>query len=306
MNASSRLQSYSGQSSSFARKRRRRNIVGWTAGVLAVISWVFILSRLTFLSTFAIDTVNVYSARQDLVPAVQSVAYRELQGAYLGIFSKANSIIYPKRAITAAVASSSPRIDTVSIAREGRHGLNISISEKPAAGIVCPELPSFDEDAALIRGQGCYFADDDGLVFERVPESDTGTYNRYYAPTLPTDDTIIGRHATSTTRFKTLQIFIETAKGAGIVPEALLIKDGGEYELYIDNPLPGKTSTSSDHRGPIVIYMNDRVSLATELDNLVLFWSTMMDKARAKGTPLELSEIKLQYPPNVYYTEVKL
>jgi len=190
------------------------------------------------------------------------------------------------------------------MARDGWHGLNISVSERPAAGIVCPSLPSFDERGVLIRDEDCFFVDDDGLIFQRVPGDDHGVYNRYYTPALPDDASIIGLLATSTSKFKALQTLFNTTKSAGIVSRAMLIKDSGEYELYADNPVGGETGTSS-HKGPVVIYLSDRVPLEIEIDNLVQFWKKMVEKARVARARLEWSEIKLQYPPNVFWVDTK-
>lgn len=305
MNARYRSHAYAGQSSSFARKQRQRWVLGWSVGLMGIAAWILILSRLTFWSVFAIDTVNVYSPSRDLMPGMQQAAFRTIEGAYLGLFSKSNTLIYPKRAVQAAVTASSPRIGSVSVKRDGRHGLNISISEKPAAAVVCPDLPSFDDNGTLIKEAGCYFADDSGFLFEAVPPSVAGDYNRYYAPNLPDSGLLIGTQATSTARFKVLQAMMDVLKTAGIMPEALLLKDGGAYELYAANPViasaPPATATSST----VVIYLSDTPSIATELDNLVLFWKTMVDKAELAKTRLEWSDIKLQYPPNIFSTEVK-
>jgi hypothetical protein len=83
----------------------------------------------------------------------------------------------------------------------------------------------------------------------------------------------------------------------------VLMEDGGEYELYAHNP-PAFSTTSSD-QSTVVIHFNDAAGLGTERDDLILFWDTMVAKAGASGSMPEWSDIKLQYPPNIDYTETK-
>jgi hypothetical protein len=235
---------------------------------------------------------------------METAAYGALQGSYLGLFSKSNAFIYPGSAVAAAVASSSPKVETVSIKLSGLHSLAISVSEKTPAALICTDLPNWDESGALSPEADCYFSDENGFVFDRAPV-DAGTpYNRYYVPSLSGSDPVIGLFATSTAEFRSLQKFVDSVKAAGIETEAMLMKDNGEYELYAHNPPVASGSASSD-QGIVVIHLSDAAGLGTERDNLILFWNTMVDKARASGTKAAWSDIKLQYPPNIDYTETK-
>lgn len=264
--------------------------MGAVIGVAAIAVWVFVFSRLSYASFLEIDHVDVYG-EPDLAPAMQAAALHALDGTYVGLFSRANTLIYPKDAIMRTVASSSPRIDAVSIARNGLHGLSISVSEKAPEAVVCADLPDLT-DESMPLGDNCYLADSDAYLYRQATttDADTAARMRFYIPALP-DAGILGTQATSTAEFHRLENLVKSVADGGIKVHAMLVSDDGTYEIYADNP---------DGRSIVVIEMNEAAGLATERDNLLAFWARMVGDARTAGKPVAWSEIKLQYPPNVY------
>ena len=267
-----------------------RAVTGFVAGGVAIVTWLFILSRLSSLSALAITDVAVYGVEPDLIPAMQAAAIRELDGNYMGLFSKADTLIYPKQAIIREVASTSPRIDNVNVSRNGLHALTISVSEKTPSEVICADLPDLSDTSQSVS-KNCYFADEDSFMFKKATEPEAQNYLRYYIPDLPDTD-ITGTLATSSATFKKLEDIVGNIKSAGINVHSILVKGDGGYELYADNP-SGPSSV-------VVIQMNDRAPLSTQSDNLIAFWNRMTADARVKGQNIGWSEIKLQYPPNIY------
>ena len=298
---------YARQSTSFAEKRRKRAILGTILGVVSVVTWTYSLSRLSFLPVFALTDVSVYGAPSGVAAiAIKGAAETALDGSYLGLFSKSNAFLYPKGAIFAAVASSTPAIDSVTVRRDGWHTLVVSVSEKTPAALVCDDLPNFDLKGNLSTdNDDCYAADETGYIFGRAASSTAvAVPERYYIPDLSDSAGPIGSYATSTAEFAKLQAFFDGVRSDGIAAKGILMKEGGEYELYAANPDLGRQSATST-AGDVVIYFNDHAAFHDQLEDLTLFWNDALDRARASGARLEWSDIKLSFPPNVYYTEVK-
>lgn len=285
------------QSRRFTEKRHLRRWVGSVSAVLAIASWLFVLSRLSSLSTFTIQAVNVSGADSDIAPSLQAVALQAIQGDYAGLFSKSNSFIYPRKKIRLAVESASPRIESVSVRRDGLSALVISVVEKAPAATVCASLPDFDDAGQPSSDPAdCYFADATGRIFATASSSPGVALHRYYVPALSDSSSattsLVGQYATSTGEFQALQSFYDGARQAGLDPRAILIKDSGEYELY---------ALASD----MVVYFNDSRPLPEELSNLTAFWITMTDAARAKKEKLDLDSIDVRYGSNVFYRVAK-
>lgn len=285
------------QSKKFVNNRRKRIIWGCTLGVVAVISWLFAASTLTYLAVFNIQEINIKGADSDITNTLEAAAIQAIQGDYLGIFSKSNSLIYPREAIRQSLKDSDTRVSDVMTNRSSLHSLDIIVNEKTPVAVVCVNLPNWDGSLLTFDSlDSCYFVDDTSIAFMNATTSNADI-NRYYMPNIvniTSSASIIGMKVSSTTMFRTLQSFYNSARNYGIDVKALLVKSAGEYELY--------AGTKS---GIIVIYFNEMNGLENELTALVSFWNDVSQKARGKGERLELDSIDLRYGSNVFYRIVK-
>lgn len=301
MHPKSRLTSR--QSAPFFKRRRERAIFSVGIALISILAWVYVISRLSWLGVFAVTSVRVYGADRDVSGAVQAAALEALQGSYLGLFSRSNTLVYPHDAMVTAIRKSSARIDDADVRRDGRHGLAITITEKLPAAIVCAELPDFSADLSSNSSSDCYFADEKGFLFQKAPVFSGHIYDRYYAPALADNASstgLVGSYATSTPEFQALQSFYETVKKNGIKIAGILVKEGGEYELYAENIGNGSLAQGSDL---MVIYFNDARPLSDQLINLLSFWNRRVSEARAKHLTLRFDSVDVRYGSNVFFRE---
>ena len=291
------------QSAKFAVNRQRKNVLLAILFAASFFCWMYVISKVTYLNTFTIQTVKVVGADADITPNLSAAALESLQGDYLGIFSKANTFLYAKSRIAAAIKALSPRIDEVSVSREGWTGLNVSVSEKSPAALACTNLPNFNSDP---NDTGkCYFVDSSGMLYVAAPSLSGNVYNNYFVPDL--DDNSVdaddsGKYLATSTTFKELQQFYDGVRKSNISPLGILLKGGGEYELYIANPhIEQSADATSTPVDTAVIYFNERNDFDNELANLVSFWSHMSATAGAKKVPPAFDTIDLRYGSNVFY-----
>lgn len=292
------------QSKRFVERKKTRLTV---MGVLCLIilgTAAFSAVKLVNLQWFSIQRVYVIGPDQDIAPSLEAAVLDAIQGSYAGLFARSNTFLYPSNAVVRAVLGVSPRIASVSIHRAGLQALAISVTEKAPAAIVCASLPDFsDSSQSPDQSADCYFADGTGYIYGKAPTYSGSVYNRYYAPDLSGDaasTTPIGSFATSTAEFDALQSLFADLKAASIQASAVLIKDGGEYELYAQNP--SQTADASSTDGNLtVIYFNDARPFADQMVNLISFWKQMTDTARAKDKPLSFEYIDVRYGSNVFY-----
>ncbi len=302
---------HSHQSKKYAGRRHTRTLLVTVLIVVSIVTWVFTLARASHFSFMTIDTVQIYGADPDIRLPLQSAAEQTLEGDYLGLFSRSNTLIYPKGSIVAGVKQASSRIDTLVVSRSGLHGLAVTVTEKTPVAVVCTNLPDFTK--TTLEGDTCYFADDAGLLFKSAPTFSGTVYNRYYAPDLgvaTSTGTSVGMYATSTLEFASLQNIFHIVQAANINPVAILIKGGGEYELYARNPVSANGSagtsagtapngaTSTDMSDVVVIYFNHVSSFADQISNLISFWNKMNADKKA---PHSFDYIDLRYGANVFY-----
>lgn len=280
------------QSGAFVRHRRERLVIGVGAVVISVVALVFTLSRLTMLPALSISGVAVEGAHPSLVAAVEQAALTSVSGRYLGLFSRANGMIYPRKQVETSVAASVPQIASAEVSLRGLRTLVVTVTEREPEAVVCAGLPDFDGQSLMLdTAQACSFADADGRLYGQSPSFSGTSYKRYYAPV---SDGIV---ATSTDEFHELQEFYDAVRRSGIGAEAILIKEGGEYELYLRNA----STTAAPGGGTAVVYFNHARSFSEQLDNLVSFWTRMAEQAKAKRESLAFEYIDVRYGSNVFY-----
>lgn len=294
------------QSKSFTAKRRTCAIILASASILSLAAILHVTSAISSADFLAITTVNVKGVETDIeTDELRASALESLQGDYLGMFSRANTLIYPKKTIVANIPQKFPWVGSVDVSREGAHGIELVVTEKEPAALICTTLPDFNgNDLSLEDPGSCYFADDKGFIFRKAPSFSGNVYHRYYAPELGADasttDALVGKFATSSVGFNKLDMFYASVSEQGIVVDAILMKPDGEYELYARNPTSDSSVAST-----VVIYFNDASPLDEQATNLISFWKHMAEDARTKKQKLQFDSIDVRYGANVFYRESK-
>lgn len=276
--------------------------------VVAIITSIYSLSAITDLKFFAVNEIKVYGTDPETTDMVSQAARSVLSGRYLGLFSRAASLIYPRSELVAAVAAASPKIQSVDVSRQGLTAIVVSVREKSPSALVCATLPDFEGDRIVFGDQDdCYFADETGYMFGRAPSFSGHIYHRYYVPGLAdaatSSQSMIGTYATTTAAFRALEDTYAGVIKIGIPVEAMLLKDGGEYEMYVDQP--GRIASSTDDGGAniAVIYLTKDRFLADQITNLAAFWNRMVTSVGSKAPSFEYIDVR--YGSNVFYRLAK-
>jgi hypothetical protein len=284
MQAYSRLRSH--QSKKFVAHKKTKKYFIWLLFAVNIFLLFFCLSKITYVDFLTIKNISVYGTRDNISINIQNKVLELLDRSYLGIFSKSNTLLYPKSVLLASIQSIAPQVQSLKIERDGLQGLRISVTEKVPKAIVCAGLPDMSaEDNIIDQVSDCYVADWSGLIFDQASTSTDPSLNLYFIPSLGDMSTtslqlIFTKYATSTEEFILLQNFYDSTKKAGLSPRFILIKDKGEYEMYADDT---------------VVYFNDQRPIVEELQNLITFWKN------ASSTKYE--SIDIRYGSNIFYRQ---
>jgi hypothetical protein len=304
MRPTSRLTKH--QSKAFLERRRARFGLTIALALVVVGVWVFNVVRLTRVAALSIQEVQIQGADQEIVPALVAAAYQGLDGTYAGLLAKSSTFIFPKKSLVRELAAVSPRIASVSVNRAGWQALAVFVTEKTPVAVVCATLPDFSSPNDLDANVPCYDADAAGMLFRQIGPESLPQVNRYYIPDLPVSasstGSTIGSMATSTPEFQALQGFMDGVRRTGLMPEGILVKPNGEYELYAHNPTMTALSTSTSDSAIVVIYFNDSRPLSDELSNLTVFWAQKASDAHVAGTSARFASIDVRYGDNVFYS----
>jgi hypothetical protein len=248
--------------------------------------------------------VQVSGVDDGIIPHIKDTVMNALSGEYIGLISRANVLFYPRKQIEEEIMAKFDEAAMVKVDSVDRHTVRVSIKEKDPAGLLCPTLPDFNgNDILLDNPSSCYFVDESGFIFKKAPSFSGDVYSRYYVPDLApqldasASSTLVGLFATSTAEFKIVHEFYDIMKRNNIVTDALLMKGGGEYELYIRNP--GESSSTA------VIYFNTLSSTTEQAANFLSFWNHMTATASGRGESIQFDYIDVRYGDNVYHRLVR-
>ena len=294
------------QSKNFRVKRRVYGTVKIIGSLVVIAVFFYSLSAISSLEVFAINNVRISGVDDSsVVESMHASVLDVLQGKSLHLFSNSNTILFPRRDILQKVKDMYPEVESVSLDRDGTHTLNVKIKEKNPSALVCATLPDFNgNELSLSDSSSCYFADDTGFIFKKAPSFSGRVYPRYYIPDLSDNqndatasDGVVGSQATSSTEFSKVQKFYAGLQQNSIIADGVLMKGGGEYEMYIRNPF---TSSST-----AVVYFNTTSSSTEQLSNFISFWSHTVSAAQAKKSKIGFDYIDVRYGDNVFYRQTK-
>ncbi|MDO8471168.1 MAG: hypothetical protein Q7S49_00970 [bacterium] len=173
------------------KRRRRIQLILLSIGFLAILFSLVYLSRQ---ERFLINEITVQGENVIDKEEIAQAAQRLLAGYYIWVIPRANTIIYPRRAIKQSLIEKFPRLKSVGLNLGDHQKLLITVEEHVPFALYC----IYD----------CFFLDEEGLIFALAPSFSGEVYFVY-----TTKDQIqnpIGKRFLSTEEFKSLSRFIET------------------------------------------------------------------------------------------------
>jgi len=269
------------QSKKFATHRQIKVYFFGFLAIVAVFAFVFLLSKITYINSFKIKDFVINGVGEEVALPIRKQVGEILNGSYLGLFSKANTFLYPHDSLVANIQSSLPQIQSLKISRNGLSGLKIDIVPKNPSATVCTSLPEFGDDHSLKIGDNCYLVDWSGQIFAT---GGLASGNIYFIPSIAenmtNDSSLILSYVASTSEFVALQNFYEGARDVELKPRFILVKENGEYEMFADD---------------VIIYFNNLRRIEEQLNNLVSFWKN------SKYSKSDLEYIDVRYGSSVFY-----
>lgn len=273
------------RSPKYIEKKRKIKIllsILFPISILSVLSALILFIRSDF---FSIGEINISGSSDS--EKVLSEVRNTISGNYIKILPKSNIVIFPKQDIASTTKSLFKEIETISINRSGISSISIDIKEKLPIAILCD---GFEGDNDI----KCFLIDFDGFAYKQVQNTNYSNLNKYYSTAL-SDSDILGKKFLEPSKLKEFDDFIKGISKIGIIPMGILINDGGQYEMYIEDTLHQTKNASST---PVTIYMNDKISLSKILYNFQVFWKNYQNTVK-NSKPFDY--IDMRFGNTVFY-----
>lgn len=266
--------------------------------------FVFVFFGLSLFSKWEqinIKTVNIYGNKVIETEEISKVVYEALDGKYLYLFPKSNSLIYPSNAIKSNLSEKFKRIKNISISLDTKdiQTLNINLGERSPNYIWCGEsiaiktdvLNSNDASTSSLEDNACYFVDESGYIFDTAPYFSGDVYFKFYGPLQnidsPPGNYFLRPDFVRTAEFKNILDQME------LKPSVYNTLADGEAEIYLSS-LIGKSL------GPKIIFKSDADYMKLS-ENLQAALNAEPLKTDIKKKYNTLKYIDLRFDNKVYY-----
>jgi predicted nucleic acid-binding Zn ribbon protein len=160
--------------------KRTRRIKKIRLFVIFFLIFILIIGTLSFFSGdkhVVIDKVVVSGNQIIDSKDIEDEVYKNISGKYIYLFSKANSFIFPHSKIYDSLILDFPRIEKLSMRKDGLKTIHIDITERVGSYLYCgASIPENKDDV----GENCYFMNNNGYIFDKAPYFSGNVYFKYY------------------------------------------------------------------------------------------------------------------------------
>jgi hypothetical protein len=228
---------------------------------LFIILFASIILALSFYSNnknITIDKIVITGTQVIDSSEIEKNVLENISGKYFHLFSKSNIFIYPHDLVYDGLILNFPKIEKLSVYREGLNTLHVNVSERIGSYLYCGSFVPEEKDKI---GENCFFINEDGFIFDKAPYFSGNVYFKYYINLGDESINPLGKQVIETNKFYKLSKFIKGVSDLGFKPIYLVAGRDGVDSLYLEH---GVTDTS-----PVILF-KDESDLDVILDNLSL------------------------------------
>lgn len=257
---------------------RRKEIIialGVLFAIVCVIAGLF--AWFTHSERFAIADVVVHGNKVIEGEALGAQALGALQGKYLGVFKKDNTLIYPKDTVRTLLHDTYSRIKDISISRDGAQALDVFVEEHEPFALWCGSKHVPDER--------CYFIDETGYIFDVAPNFSGDVYIRYYGD-IGTTTPLRASYITPET-MKRVADFLVLLEKVSFEPLAFSVTVDGDYVIEV--------------RGGVSLLVAPDAPLVQVLENLAVVTESEKFREAMQDSERTLEYIDMRFDNKVFY-----
>jgi predicted nucleic acid-binding Zn ribbon protein len=212
------------------RKRQKRNL-GLAFLLLLTLFLILIgLSLLSRIRGFSINQIEINGNNVIKKNEIETLVSKHLEGKYIYLFPKSNSLIYPRVKIYNDLIYSFPRIEDLFVYVEKFKTLKIDITERAGSYLYCgKEIPEEESEV----GENCYFIDQDGYIFDKAPYFSGNIYFKYFMGLLDNPEDPSGQEIMAEQSFRNLVNFIKGISKLGFQSTHIFVDTEGISHLYL-------------------------------------------------------------------------
>ncbi len=248
------------------RKKRKRiyTIIGLGIFTLGSFFW-FIFSLARFEPLLISDiSVSGTSVLDDAV--LIKASKEELSENRFLFFPRRNALLFSRKPLIEKLQEMFPRIQDISVSREGLTHITVLIREHEPFGLWCAD----DTKGVVEESSSCFFLNQDGYIFAEAPRFSGDAFLRFFV-SLPEGE-VIRQQVLSPDSMQGVRDFLMALDSIELPPYGVVVDENGDIEILI--------------QGGARILATQGSTLREEFENLS---ALLASPAFLKRTPLEAS-----------------
>jgi len=182
---------------------------------------------------------NIAVGRQE----IEDIVNTDLSGRYFYLFSKRNSLIFPRFFIEKDLANTIKRFEGVNVEWSDLNTITITVKERKPFSLWCGNN--------LLKTEDCYFMDETGYIFGVAPIFSGNAFVKNFGGI--SSNFPIGENFLNPLTYLELNKFIDSISGLGF-RSGTLFYNGDDFSLVLENG--------------IEIKFSDKIGFQSAFDNL--------------------------------------
>lgn len=154
-----------------ARRRSMRRRLALFSGALAVLICTSVVAVVR-MPPVRVLAIQVQGAQTLSSTTIEAQVRELLQGSYLWFLPRNSIFLYPQEQIMHTLMTSHPTLESVQVHAVDFHTIAVGLSERQPRALWC------SKEAA-----GCFFMDEQGVVYDIAPTFSEEVYTRYFGST---------------------------------------------------------------------------------------------------------------------------
>jgi hypothetical protein len=231
-------------------KKRRLFLIRFIIVSFFVLIFLFSLAIFSGHQKIKVQTITLSGNAAVPNDEILSIVNRDMAGRYWHLFSRSNSLIFPRFKIKKDILNEIKTINSVNISWQNWQEISIKFSERKPHSVWCGDiLPDF----VVIKEEECFFADKDGYIFSQAPIFSGSLFIKNYGSLTPNQNNPIGSYFLTKERYSQIYNLIKILESNNLSVVSVFFT-GSDFNFKLKN-------------GPVIIF-NTKNDLGSSFENL--------------------------------------
>ncbi len=205
------------------KRRQQRTLLKVGLSLFILVGVCTLLYSVPRFPQLTIEQVSVHGNEVVSTATIERTVEDKLSGFYVHFFPRRTAFLYPKEALTEALQTLDPHIESASVSLSNFHTLEVEVLERKPFALYCGS-------EVVATSSTCYFLDEDGYIFSDAPQFSDAPFISFYGTTTAP---IITSHLLRKDEFKAVSYTVQELAKLHYEVIRIALKEEGLVEMTL-------------------------------------------------------------------------